>query len=74
MKRVLPAITALLLTAPLQASEPPATLPKEFLTQLPLLMSLSEQEFEGLLASAQQLDTQTEAAPRSGVEEKKHED
>ncbi|NOY63230.1 MAG: hypothetical protein GXP10_08800 [Gammaproteobacteria bacterium] len=65
------AILLLLIAAPLQADEPPATLPKEFLAQLPLLMSLSDQEFEGLLAAS---SSAAELAPAKGDEETNDED
>ena len=75
MRRLLMTSTAaLLIAAPLQAAEPPATLPKEFLAQLPLLMSLSDQEFEGLLASARQSAPHAEAAANGSAEENNHED
>ncbi len=66
----------LLAIAPIQAGEPPATLPKEFLQQLPLLMTLSDQEIEGLLASmqAEQKSDATTPASNPGREETDHED
>jgi len=70
----LTAAALLLISAPLQASDPPATLPKAFLAQLPLLMNLSDQEFEGLLATAQQQNSDTESAPHTGREEKNDDD
>ncbi|HFC53517.1 MAG TPA: hypothetical protein ENJ43_03685 [Gammaproteobacteria bacterium] len=68
--------TMLLAAAPALAGEPPATLPKEFLQQLPLLMSLSDEEFEGLLASQQTMRKTDASKPAgsSGGEETDHED
>ena len=65
----------LLAVAPVQAEEPPATLPREFLQQLPLLMTLSDREFEGLLASLQAEQKTDAARPAgySGREETDHE-
>ncbi len=66
----------LLAMAPVLGGEPPATLPREFLQQLPLLMTLSDEEFEGLLASlqtAQRADV-SKPAGNSGGEGTDHED
>ena len=66
----------LLAMAPVLGGEPPATLPKEFLQQLPLLMTLSDQEFEGLLATlqAEQKNAVDKPASNPGREETDHED
>ncbi len=67
-KKVMMAGAILLMALPLQAEEPPATLPKEFLAQLPLLMNLSDQEFENLLATTQQQNEKPESAIQTGRE------
>ncbi len=74
--RLLCLATGLLTMAPIAAEEPPATLPKEFIRQLPLLMTLSDEEFEGLLASLQTAQKADAAKPasNSGGEETDHED
>ncbi len=68
-RKMIIAGTLLLMALPLQAEEqPPVTLPKEFLAQLPLLMSLSDQEFEGLLNTIQRKNEKPESARNSGEE------
>lgn len=70
-RKVMAAGALLLITLTLQAAaEPPMTLPKEFLAQLPLLMSLSDQEFESLLATAQRKNENSEPAKNSGKEKR----
>ncbi len=60
----------LLMALPLQAKEqPPQILPKEFLAQLPLLMSLSDQEFENFLNKAQRKE-KPKSAQNSGKEKR----
>ncbi len=75
MRRTPRLIAALLAgtTLPLAASEPPATLPRAFLDQLPLLMELSDQEFEAVLATARDTESKTQPAPDRGAKENDHE-
>ncbi len=74
MKKTLIATTVgLFTTATVLATEPPNTLPREFLAQLPLLLNLSEREFETLLTSAQQSPPPAETVDQRSAEEKQDE-
>lgn len=74
IKRKMAIAAALLsMTFPLQAEEPPMTLPKEFLMQLPLLMNLSDQEFEGLLNTIQRKSEKPESGKKISKEKRNDE-